>query len=197
MYIYKYIYIYIHIWQYSKVSWKGTSRKCITSQFRRVATSIFAIQSQDFYNLRFICLNCVVEGTQRSGPNGLRVRWWIDFAEFEARCKDLKPIGFDYSKVPATKAYTPCQSPAARIDTEVRSCHTTQLDEQSRSSKAKLFHIQNAKAPNNKIHIGTGCTCFEQQMVVLKVVLVTVPILTTGSDSTIESLLAVRMIPKE
>ena len=87
-----------------------------------------------------------MEGTQRSGPNGLRVRWWIDFAEFEARCKDLKPIGFDYSKVPATKAYTPCQSPAARIDTEVRSCHTTQLDEQCRSSKAKLLHIQDAKA---------------------------------------------------
>ena len=84
-------------------------------------------------NLRFICLKGAVEGSEQTGPDGLRVRWWTDFAEFEEYCKDLKPIGFDYSREPTTKTYKPYQSPAARIDEEVRSYHAAQLDERKRT----------------------------------------------------------------
>ena len=38
------------------------------------------------------------------------------------------------------------------MDRESRSYHTAQLDEESRSSKAKLFQTQNAKAPGKNRH---------------------------------------------
>ena len=82
----------------------------------------------------------------------MRIRWWTDFAEFETYCKNLKPIGFDNSKETTTKAYRPYQSPAARIDTEMRSYHVAQQDEQSRSSKAKLFKTQHTTTPTKNKH---------------------------------------------
>ena len=106
--------------------------------------------------LRKIGLKGTMEGTQRIGPYGLRIRWWTDFVVFEAYCKDLKHIfGFDYSKEPTTKVYKPYQTPTARLDTDIRSYHAVQQDEQSRSSKGKLFMTQNAtndKAPIEHRH---------------------------------------------
>ena len=66
--------------------------------------------------LRFICLKGAVENNQ--------IRWWKDREEFCLHCKSLKPIGFHGAEAPA-EGRKPYQSPAARIDLEIRGLQTT------------------------------------------------------------------------
>ena len=77
--------------------------------------------------------------------NTLKIRFWKDIAEFEARAANHKPIGWE--TVPEEKpARQPHQTPAARIHQGVRSFYENQQAEIKVANKGNLLKLQNAAA---------------------------------------------------
>ena len=93
-------------------------------------------------------------GAVEGGPRTtLRIKWWTDFAELEADCKDLKPIGFDYSKEPTTKNTFPTshQLPASTPRYEA-------IMEHSWMSKAEaaMPSCTKYRMPKHRAQLGKG-----------------------------------------